>query len=349
MIKKLDIRPIISAMIKTVKRHELTDHPGAYCRWLWQNENKSRELGINEYGCADAVNILYTVNEFYCDDETRAARISALQSLQNKDTGMFTERTHHTIHTTAHCTAALELFEARPLYPIYGLHKYFDKNELYSLLDGLDWNDPWPQSHQGAGVYAALVNSGEITEDFQHNYFAWFAEDADPETGFWKAGYATNAPYADHSHPNGKSAPDTVFAYMAGGFHYFFNHEYAKMPVPYPDKIIDTCIAMYKNGGIRHNFGRKVDFLEVDWVYCMTRASRQTSHRNDEVRALIYEFSEGYVDYLLSLDYETHDDFNDLHMLFGCVCCLAELQQFMPGVIVTEKPLKLVLDRRPFI
>ena len=348
-MKKLDIRPIISAMAATVKSHELKDIPGAYCRWLWQNAKADRELGINEYGCADAINILYTINEFYCDDETRKARISALQSLQNGESGMFTERTHHTIHTTAHCAAALELFEARPLYPLYGLHKYFDKEELYALLDGLDWNDPWPQSHQGAGVYAALVNSGEVTEDFQSNYFAWFYENADPETGFWKKGYASDAPYADVSHPNGRGVPDAIFAYMAGGFHYIFNHEYAKMPMRYPEKIIDTCIDMYKNGGIRKNFGKAVDFLEVDWVYCMTRASRQTAHRNAEVRALVYEFACNYVEYLLGLDFKTNDAFNDLHLLFGCACCLAELQQFMPGTIVTEKPLKLVLDRRPFI
>ena len=46
---------------------------------------------------------------------------------------------------------------------------------------------------------------------------------------------------------------------------------------------------------------------------------------------------------------EVHDGFNDLHMLFGSVCALAELQLALPGIIVTEKPLKLVLDRRPFI
>jgi hypothetical protein len=51
----------------------------------------------------------------------------------------------------------------------------------------------------------------------------------------------------------------------------------------------------------------------------------------------------------LGLDFETDDAFNDLHLLFGCACCLAELQQFMPGIVITEKPLKLVLDRRPFI
>ena len=79
------------------------------------------------------------------------------------------------------------------------------------------------------------------------------------------------------------------------------------MPVAYPERIIDTCIDMYKNGGIRANFGKKVDFLEVDWVYCMTRASAKTAHRADEVRELVYEFAVKYTDYLLGLD-EIHTE-----------------------------------------
>lgn len=41
--------------------------------------------------------------------------------------------------------------------------------------------------------------------------------------------------------------------------------------------------------------------------------------------------------------------FFGLHMLFGSVCALAELQTALPGKIITEKPLRLVLDRRPFV
>ena len=150
------------------------------------------------------------------------------------------------------------------------------------------------------------------------------------------------------SYPDGRDKPDSLFAYMAGGFHYMFNHEYARMPLRYPQRVIDSCIEMYKNG-VRKTFGESVGFIEVDWVYCINRASRQTSYRNDEVRKLLWDFATKYVNYLLSIDYKTHEDFNDLHMLFGCSCALAELQEAFPGKIISEKPLRLVLNRRPFI
>jgi hypothetical protein len=53
--------------------------------------------------------------------------------------------------------------------------------------------------------------------------------------------------------------------------------------------------------------------------------------------------------FLLGLDLEEHDGLNDLHSLFGAVCALAELQTACPGMIRTRQPLRLVLDRRPFI
>jgi hypothetical protein len=70
-MEELDIRPVIAAIKRTVEKHELKDK-GAYCRWLWGGtvwggDSAPRELGKNEYGCADAANILYTINEFYCD------------------------------------------------------------------------------------------------------------------------------------------------------------------------------------------------------------------------------------------------------------------------------------------
>lgn len=347
-MERLDARQIINAVRETVKRHELSER-GAYCRWLWQNEKGDRELGINEYGCADAVNILYTINDFDCDGTTREARINALLSLQNSETGLYNEATHHTIHTTAHCLGALQLFDEKPKYKLSGLEKYKTREGLYSLLDGLNWNDPWPQSHQGAGIYAAFVNSGEITEDFSNDYFEWFWNNASEKTGFWKAEYTERAPITEKRYPNGRANPDAAYSYMAGGFHYIFNHEYARFPLRYPERIIDSCIDMYYNGGLPKNFGRAINFIEVDLIYCLTRASRKCAYRRDEVMALLEDLAVKYIGYLSSLDYETHDGFNDLHMLFGSVCATAELQSALPGMIITEKPLRLVLDRRPFI
>lgn len=353
-MKELNIQPIIEGIREAVKAHELEGRPGEYRRWLFQNEKGERGMDKNEYGCADAMNLLYTINDFYCDDETRKARIEALQSMQDPETGLFHEKTHHPYHTVAHCTAALQLFDVKPLYPVKEFHKFLEsREELFRFLnEDTRWEtNPWRDSHLGAGVYAALVNSDEITPEFSENYFEWFRENCDPETGFWKKGIPCNAPMNGNvMQIEGKAV---FFQYMAAGFHYLFNHEYAKQPLPYPEKVIDSCIKLYKDRILPPDFGMYAGFIEVDWVYCMTRAMRQTTHRHDEAIECLEDFAVKYVENMTKDDYvaETrfNDNFQDLHCLFGMSCCLAELQQTFPGKLKSDKPLKLVLDRRPFI
>ena len=114
-MNKIDITSFIDAARRVVDNHYIGG--GAYRRWLWQSPGGDRDLGANEYGCADAANILYSIDEFSIPREERDARLSVLLSMQNKESGMFVEATHHPIHTTAHCCGAIELFDTRPLYP----------------------------------------------------------------------------------------------------------------------------------------------------------------------------------------------------------------------------------------
>ena len=81
----------------------------------------------------------------------------------------------------------------------------------------------------------------------------------------------------------------------------------------------------------------------------LARALRQCGHRFDEARAALGSFAGEYVAFLSGLDPETDPGLDDLHALFGAVCCLAELQRALPGELHSEVPLRLVLDRRPFI
>lgn len=336
-MERICIDGLIEQILKCVEKHRLAE--GQYCRWLWDNGN-GRNLGINEYGCADAANILYTLGYFPSDPAARGQWTDALLKMQDPETGLYSEPTHHTIHTTAHCTAALELFDTKPAYRCTALEAYTAKEGLYRLLqEEVDWQNPWPQSHKGAGILPCLTNTGMVGLEWKDWYFDWMWEHSDPETGFF---YYT---------ADGTPRQAKLFNYMAGGFHYMFNHEAEHRPLRYPEKIVDTCIYL-----MQHTkdpaYGSTVTcctFIDVDVVYSLSRAMRQTPHRFYEGKAALEAFAEQYLQFMLSLDYEQNEGFNDLHMLFGAVCCLAELQSALPGKILSSRPLRLVLDRRPFI
>lgn len=331
-----NLEPILDKVRGVLESHRL-DLPGTYARWIWQNPQGSRQLGLNPYGCADAANLLYTIGEFPSDEAERRSWIEVLQNLQNPETGEYNEATHCMLHTTAHCIAALELFDQRPLHPLRTLKPYLQREKLYELLEGLRWVDsPWDNSHKGAGIFVALVLTGMADEQWKAWYFDWFYQEADPKTGLWRRGCLDQ--------------PDSLplYHHMAGSFHYLFNHESERMPLRYPEQMVDSCLEL-ASGLLPSNFGKAAGFLEVDWVYCLSRSWRQCGRRTEEVRQALCQFALSYYDYLMSVDGERDEGFNDLHMLFGTVCALAELQQCLPGLYHSRRPLKLVLDRRPFI
>lgn len=338
-----DLRPFINQVEALLARHFLSrynvGYPGAYARWTIARGRLPETLGINPYGCADAANLIYTLQPFPSDPAQRLSWVRILQGLQDPGDGLFHEETHHPIHTTAHCIAALELFDARPIYPLIALRELLDAEHMVSFLESLDWaGDPWSASHQGAGLYAALVLTGEASEAWQRRYFSWLWEQADPETGLFRVG---------HVGPAAAGGVESIFPHLAGTFHYLFNLQYARMPLRYPEALVDTCLDIFKQQV--YPLGQSVGFAEIDWVYCLNRAVRQSGHRFEAARSALHEFAQGYLDYLLSLDPQTDPGLDDLHALFGTVCCLAELQQTLPGFIQTRHPLRLVLDRRPFI
>ena len=331
---ELNINPILEKVRATVENHKL--FPGAYARDRWIEGGIVKLGPLNEYGCADAANIRYTLGDMPLEEEERRACVQILQNFQNPETGMFKEPTHVVMHGTAHCSAALELFDARPLYPMKDLEQYQTVEGMISLLESLPWYES-PNGHTGAGMFSATIIMRKATYEWKKAYFDWLDAHVDPEMGFGMAGFLQVE----------NSAP--VWRHLNDWFHYLFNYHFARRPFPYAAQLVDSCIRLYREGGLRETFGKMKDFSEIDWVFALNRASWQTGHRYAERTEVLMEFAEKYIGYLESVDTDADPSWNDLHLLFGMVCALSELQLALPGVIRSEYPLRQVLDRRPFI
>jgi len=334
----IDLRPFVESVRGIVGRHAL-DGPGRYTRYTIPGCDETgapRDLAPNPYGCADAANLLYTVGDLPRDPEVRAGWVATLRGLQDAETGLFRETTHHEILTTAHCLGALELFDARPAHPLAALAPLREPARLAAFLDGLDWRAaPWTEAHRGAGLWAAFENAGEADADFSERYFAWLAAEVDPATGLLRRGCVDPSPAGG------------VFPHLAGSFHYLFDFEHAKRPWPHAAALVDTCLAIREAGVFP--LAKHVWFADVDWVYCLSRGLRLSGHREAEARRALEDFAEEYASFLLGLDPGRDEGLDDLHRLFGAVSALAELQRAAPGVLESDPPLRLVLDRRPFI
>lgn len=86
---KINLDPLIEKIRETVRAHALPNRPGAYTRFA------ERKQTPDEYGCADAANIRYTIGDFERNPALRAAAVAELQALQDPETGLFKEESHH--------------------------------------------------------------------------------------------------------------------------------------------------------------------------------------------------------------------------------------------------------------
>ena len=119
----------------------------------------------------------------------------------------------------------------------------------------------------------------------------------------------------------------------------------------YPEARIDAILGLRQSDGYWHPVNHY--WLTLDAIYMMTRSLRLTTHRFNDVRQVVRQtmalmmrdiFSPGAREKtLLTGPLPTHN-------LMGALSVVAEAQRFL-GMeeVMTERPLRLVLDRRPFI
>lgn len=328
-----DLTGFISFVQEWLERYRVG--PGAYTRHLQREGYDSTRA--DAYGCAGAANIRYMLGRLPGDPVERDQWISALQGFQDPATGVFADPTHSDHHTTAHCAAALELFEARPRHPLTFLQELREPDALSAFLDSRDWDHPWPASHDAAGAASAVVITGELGPDWLAHWLDWFDAEADAHTGLWRRGRMLPA----DEWPG-------LFSNLGGGFHYHFVYEHLRQPWPYPDRVIDTALQLlYESAG---SFAEvDLGFKDIDLVFCLNRARRQTPHRFDEVTTALELLVDRTARLLTDPDYLASPALDDVHTTFGAICTVAELQRAVPGSFDTGEPLRLVLDRRPFI
>ena len=343
-----DVRDIVRAARRVVSAHA-GPNPGEYHRILEPGPEKNIKTGVKAYGCADAACILYTLDDLPTQAAERDAWIKAIRRFQNPKTGLFEDGSHHEIHTTAFALAALDLFDARAEHPLTALHPVRKREEMEDFLDSLRWQaEPWLDSQQGAGIYSALLLNREISREWEDWYFAWLWQNEDPGSGFWRKDRIL--PLSDPGSAGAQEVP--IFHYLGGSFHYLFNVVYAKRKQRYPERAVDTCLEIWESDHqplYGEPFCRGVSYAEIDWVFYLNRSVRQCGYRFEESRRAMQAAADRYIGHLRQIDYESDPAFNDLHKLFGMICALSEFQLALPGQFVCERPLRQVLDRRPFI
>jgi len=293
------------------------------------------DTGTELYGVADMACILYTLGDLHPSEKERAEWATAFQTFQNPDTGWLIEKspTHTPLHNTAFALAAMQLLDLTPKYPVRVGPEYASPR---AFLNTLNWRTAvYADSHKGAGIGAiyALVPALGTPEWFDE-YFAACDSLFDPNNGLM-----------------GKDKPRRGDADQIGGtFHYSFLYSYFNRHPPYPAQRIDTVLRLQQPDGYWMPTNHL--WMTLDAIYLMTRTLRYNPHRFEDVCSTVSRLMGILMREVYSPEgrKQTFTGTLAVHSVTAAISIAAEAQQFLGAQeVVTDRPLRLVLDRRPFI
>lgn len=322
-----DLREFVEWIVRDFEpRVRVDGRAGAYARTAGGGQ-------VHLYGTADMACIFYTLDLLPRDEPKRAEWIGILQSLQDPASGYLAARPadHSVLHNTAFALGALNLLGALPRHPLSFAREVSWPEKLVAFLDGLDWRTRvYRDSHDGAGLASAVaLVPGTVGPEWFEAYFAYTDGKFDPANGMMGVGKP--------------ACGDTD--QVGGTFHYAFLYEHFRRPIPCPEARTEAILRLQLPSGNWRDDNPW--WLTMDAMYLLDRDQRRTDHRRPEVRAAMARALAAAVSRLKS-----EDTLRVMtpHTLTAVVSLLAVAQQFFGGEeICSPQPLRLVLDRRPFI
>jgi hypothetical protein len=320
-----------------------------FVRWIVEEFERSVRLGggagrypdapggadATLYGAADMACVLYAIGALQPTEKQRVEWGEAFERFQLPETGWFLQKSFGLSpeHNTAFALGAMQLMDLEPRYAVKMDAEYDDPK---AFLNTLNWKtNVYRDAHRGAGIGAirALAPGLRSVEWFAE-YFAACDERFDAKNGLM-----------------GEDKPATGDTDQIGGtFHYAFLYEYFHRRMPYPERRIDTVLGLQREDGfwLEGNYL----WLTLDAIYLMTRTLRYCAHRQEEVRASVRRAVRAVEAAAWSAEGRKRSFSKGQAVHAATVACAiaAEAQQFLGAQeVVTDWPLRLVLDRRPFI
>jgi hypothetical protein len=287
------------------------------------------------YGIADMACVLYTIGALDPSAKERDEWKDALEAFQNPKTGWFREEDSGLApeHNTAFALGAMQLLDLTPRYAVTMDAKYQDMRAYFNTLD---WRtNVYGESHKGAGIGVIF----ELVPALRSP--AWFAEYFAACEGYFDANNGLM----------GRDKPASGDIDQIGGtFHYSFLYEYFNRQMPYPEKRIDTVLGLQGSDGYWSDSNYL--WMTLDAMYLMTRTLRYRPYRFEDVKGSVRRLMSTLEQAVYSAEgrKKAFATGQGVHLLTSATAIAAEAQQFLgEDEVMTDWPLKLVLDRRPFI
>ncbi len=299
------------------------------------------------YGAADAACILYTLDALATDEPAAREWLDVLGTYQDPTSGFFVAETASLAkaHNTGFAVGAMNLFEPNlindelPKHALAFARLIEDPTEAERYSDSLDWRgDCYAAGERLIGLASTFANvSGVVAPE-------WFD---------WLVGYIEKRKFDPATGMVGVDKPPQGDKDQIGGtFHFDFFWASRDRELPHPQARASALLDLQQSSGLwdPHNPW----WLSLDAVYMLGRTMPSLpADAAKAARSAIVLTANALADRAAD-PAQRVTDFGDawmgVHMLTGAISFFAYLQQILGhDAVITERPLRLVLDRRPYI
>lgn len=183
--------------------------------------------------------------------------------------------TYLTWQSTFFALAALDALGHDTEYSLEFLESFKGSQQICRWLEGREWHNPWLESNNVMFLTSFLIQEWERSHDSRtvqtlDVLFEWLDEHQNPITGYWDLGQGASTLNA-----------------MAGAFHFYFLYFYTGRAVRYPERILESTLALQQPDGLFNPSGGGGACLDLDAVDILVKFSLLTDYRAADVKAAL--------------------------------------------------------------
>lgn len=174
--------------------------------------------------------------------------------------------------TTTFCQQALDALLA-PVPPQRDWPKNWrTASDLIRYFESFPWKNPWLDSNRVMFILSQFCHDAERHQkpelfELVDACLDWLDTHQSPETGLWQGAHSVSLNNA-----------------MAATFHFTFFYFYRRRPLNYPEKIIDSCLALQEANGLFSKGGIGHTCLDYDAIDLLAKVSLITDYRSRAVQ-----------------------------------------------------------------
>jgi hypothetical protein len=298
------------------------------------------------YGAADMACILYSIDALDASGQA-AAWLDTLSRFQDPRSGYLisSDASLSKVHNTAFAIGAMNLFNPDLPNGVLPPHRLqfatnFDTPEkMTRYISSLNWKtDVYESGENLIGLASAFANVSGVVPA---TWIPWFMDYVDQTMVDASSGML------------GQDKPPVGDLDQIGGtVHFEFFWAYFKRHLPHVEKRVDAILGLQQPDGLWDD--NNPWWMTFDATYMLARAAAaKTAYRAADVRSAVRRALTVVFERAMDPKQREADFYQPVlgvHNLTGAISLFANAQEFLGADVVgTDCPLRLVLNRRPYI